>query len=82
MLPGFPQNARAFLQDEDPKVRWMATQWVLEKATGKPKQEVAILSQERVQVEIRIVGADGKVLGDSEPPTVIDGQARELPDGE
>ena len=69
--------------NEDPKIRWLATQWVLEKATGKPRQEIAVRSQELVQVEIRIVGADGKVLGDgSDPAEVIEGQVRELPDGE
>ena len=82
LLPQAIRNARKFLEDEDPKIRWMATQWVLEKATGRPKQEVAILAQERVDIRIQIVGADGKVLGDSEPPRVIDGRARELPEGE
>ena len=45
LLPQAIQNARKFLEDEDPKIRWMATQWVLEKATGKPKQEVATDSE-------------------------------------
>lgn len=78
LLPQAIRNARRFLQDEDPKIRWMATQWVLEKATGKPRQEIAVATQERVQVEIRIVGADGLPLDDAQPG-VIDAEGRELP---
>ena len=82
LLPQAIRNARKFLEDEDPKIRWMATQWVLEKATGKPKQEVAILAKERVDIRIQILDSDGHILNGSDPAEVIGGHARELPEGE
>ena len=80
LVPRAIQNARKLLEDEDPNIRWMATQWVLEKATGKPKQEVAILAQERVEIVIRILGPDGKPLPEPGTAQIIDGHARELPE--
>ena len=73
---------RTVEQTEDPVLAYQASRWVAETAMGKPKQRTEIGVQELVQVEIRIVGADGLPFDGAEPGELIERQARELPEGE
>ena len=79
--PAMEVIKRTIEQTEDPALAYQASRWVAEMAIGKQKQRAEIVAAEKVIIDIRILGPDGKVMQLPEDD-VIEGQARELPEGE